>query len=131
MNFDLVEKLTAFLETLATLGKAKRELADKALQATSEALTETHLYYRRLDETGERVRSEEDRLVRLWAAAAIPMRHFDQHLAEICQYKSEYWLNPSKWSEAKVREFNIGLSGVQELYRHKLREQSFANRRVE
>ena len=57
-----------------------------------------------------------DHLVHLWSQAAIPLRHIDLELAEICQYKSRYWLEPSNWRNEDVENFGIALEIVRDRY---------------
>ncbi|MEW8073680.1 MAG: hypothetical protein AB2826_25000, partial [Candidatus Thiodiazotropha sp.] len=105
-----------------------RELGDAALQAVSAALSETQLYYKQLESDEGKSPDTEAELVRLWRSAAIPMRHVDQEFAEICQYKSQYWLEPSSWSREKVYEFRIELNSVQERFMRQLRKESFVGK---
>ena len=116
----VVEQLLALLGPLTTLRQEKRELADNALRSISHALNETYLYYRSIELGGVRNRDTEAQLSRYWAAAAIPLRHIDLKLAEICEYKAEYWVNPDTWDNAKVKELGIGLDDVRKQYRAKL-----------
>ncbi|MGD0712003.1 MAG: hypothetical protein ABR968_12585 [Bacteroidales bacterium] len=94
MITQILDGLVKILGPIATLSKDKRELKDSALRAISNALTETYLYYNDLDRGGKRNRDREGLLFKYWSAAAIPIRHFDPSLAEKCDLKAEYWLNP-------------------------------------
>ncbi|MBF4987926.1 hypothetical protein [Methylophilus sp. 14] len=125
----IVKLLEALPKKVAAMSKEYREIGDAALKAVNEALNETQLYYSRLEKGVGTQRNDEEKLVKLWAAAAIPMRHIDEEFAEICQYKSQFWLEPSSWSIDKVREFRIELNSVQERYIRKLRKESFINKK--
>jgi hypothetical protein len=59
-------------------------------------------------------------LSRYWSAAAIPLRHIDNELAQICEYKSEYWVNPESWDPLRIQQLGIGLKDVRERYRRLL-----------
>ena len=113
----VVEKLIALIGPISALRKENRELADNALRAISHALNETYLYYRDIERGKERNPEVEAQLSRYWSAAAIPIRHIDRGLAQTCERKSEYWLNPDTWDEAKVTETGIGLDDVRKKYR--------------
>ena len=126
---QILDNLTSLAELIGSFRKDHRELADNALRAVSHALNETLIYYKTLDNGGPRNEEVENQLVKYWSAAAIPMRHIDANFAEICEYKSQYWLNPEMWSEGKIREFNIGLNKVRSLYRVKLAKPSLFNKR--
>jgi hypothetical protein len=108
----IVERLIGLLGPVAKLQKDKRDLADAALRSVSEALTETCLYYRAIEDGGGTDKVREAQLVRLWAAAAIPLRHIDPDLASTCQYKSDYWLDPRSWDNAKIKRIGIDLDSV-------------------
>jgi len=48
------------------------------------------------------------------------MRVIDFHLSQICELKSEYWLNPKSWSNEKIHEIGIDLESIKEIYRLRL-----------
>jgi hypothetical protein len=116
----VVERLLNLIGTIAVMGRDRRELRDNALRAISHALNETYLYYRDIDAGKERNIDTEAQLSRYWSAAAIPLRHIDNELAQICEYKSEYWVNPESWDSSKVEQLGIGLKDVRERYRNLL-----------
>jgi len=99
------------------LTKDRRELKDNALRAISHALTETYLYYRRMELGKGRDNDIEAQLSKYWSAAAIPIRHIDPNLAQLCEHKSDYWVNPDRWDQKKVKKIGIGLEQVRKRYR--------------
>lgn len=119
----VVERLIGLLGPISKLQAEKRKLADEALATISHALNETYLYYRDVEAGNGSNKETEAELVKAWAAAAIPLRHIDDELAEICQYKSEYWLSPESWNKKRIKELGIGLDDVRERYREKLRRE--------
>lgn len=121
----IIDKLRTLYDQISDLKKTNRELSDNALRSVSTALNETLFYYKSLDRGSPRNLETEAQLVKYWSAAAIPMRHIDSQFAEICEYKSDYWLNPESWSPEKVKEFQIGLYDVRSKYRMKLRRVSY------
>jgi hypothetical protein len=121
----VVERVSALLPAIDKLSSAKRELKDNALRSISHALNETYLYYSSLEKGEERDREIEKQLSRYWAAAAIPLRHIDQELASACEHKSEYWVNPDSWNQAKVDRLGIGLKKVRNQYRALLAPRAF------
>ena len=116
----VLEKLIAILPMIGDIGKDRRELADKALESVSRALTETCIYVKRYEEQGKRDLDMESNLVRFWSEAAIPLRHIDKELSDICEYKSEYWLDPKTWNPKQANGTSISLENVREKYRKKL-----------
>ena len=116
----VVERLISLLPAIGNLSKDKRKVADNALRAISHALTETSLYVNRYVKSGKRDEEIESQLARYWSAAAIPLRHIDQELSEICEYKSEYWLDPNSWNPEKTNGLSISLDSVRDKYRAKL-----------
>lgn len=123
----VVERLVSLLGPISALGKEKRELGDNALRAISHALNETYLYYRDIEQGKKRNRDVEAQLSRYWSAAAIPIRHIDKELAQICEYKSEYWVNPDTWDDHKVKKLGIGLEEVRNKYRALLAPRKFTS----
>lgn len=120
MISQVIEGVVKILGPVATLSKDRRELKDSALRAISTALDETYLYYRDLDKGILRNMEREAQLAKYWSAAAIPMRHFDEQLANICDYKSEYWVNPEHYNNEQITALGIELGEVRQAYRKML-----------
>lgn len=118
---EILDGLTKILGPIATLSKDRRELKDSALRAISNALDETFLYYRDLEKGSQRNLEREALLAKYWSAAAIPMRHFDEHLSNVCDLKSEYWINPNNYQPEDIKKLGIGLNDVRQAYRKMLR----------
>ena len=126
---EILDGLSKILGPIATLSKDRRELKDSALRAISNALDETFLYYLDLDKGSERNPDREALLAKYWSAAAIPMRHFDQRLSNICEHKSEYWINPNNYNSEQIKELGIGLDDVRLAYRKMLSPFSYTGRK--
>lgn len=113
----VLERLIGLLGPIATLSKDKRDLKDNALRAISTALTETKLYYRDRENGKPRNFETEAQLAKYWAAAAIPLRHIDEELAMICEYKADFWTGPDHWSGDDIASLGIKLEDVTKAYR--------------
>lgn len=124
----IVKSLFGLVPTLLSLPKERRELRDTALRAILVALEETYLYYRDQDRGKSRDLDKEAQLVRYWSAAAIPMRHVDANLAQRCDMKAEYWLNPESYDREQISELGIGLESVRNAYRTLLQPKSLVSR---
>ena len=111
---DSLDKLTTSIQALL---KERRELADNALRSISNALDETYFYYRDIDAGSLRNKERELQLSKYWSASAIPIRHMDPELAEKCDRKAEYWVNPDHWDHSRTEELGISLDQVREKYR--------------
>jgi hypothetical protein len=64
-------------------------------------------------------------LSKYWSAAAIPLRHFDDNLSQICEHKSEYWVNPEHYNDEDIQELGIGLNDVRQAYRRMLNPRAY------
>lgn len=126
---EILAGLTKILGPIATLSKDRRELKDSALRAISNALDETFLYYRDLENGSLKNPEREALLVKYWSAAAIPVRHFDEDLSRICDNKSEYWVNPDNYDEESIKQLGIGLDDVRMAYRQMLKPNFSLSRR--
>lgn len=124
----VVERFVALVPAIEKVSDKNREVRDNALRAISHALNETYLYYSAQDNGQKRDREIEAQLSRYWAAAAIPLRHLDQQLAVVCEHKSEYWVNPDSWDQARVDKLGIGLKKVRNQYRALLAPKAFAKK---
>lgn len=113
----VVEKLIGLLGPIATLSKDKRDLKDNALRAISTALLETKLYYRDRQAGKPKHLDTEAQLAKYWAAAAIPLRHIDQDLANICEHKADFWTGPENWTDEEATRVGIKLEDVTRAYR--------------
>jgi hypothetical protein len=105
------------IEPLENYFKNQRDLRDNALRTISIAINETYLYYGGLDRGKSRDYDIEAQLSKYWSAAAIPIRHVDAEFAQICEQKSEYWVNPDGWGEDRIKEVGIQLGKVRQRYR--------------
>lgn len=118
---EIIEGLSNILGPIATATKERSQMKDEALRAISHALNETYLYYRDIEHGHLPNRDKEAILVKYWSAAAISLRHFDQRLANICDNKAEYWVNPENYNSADIENLGIGLDSVRQAYRKMLK----------
>lgn len=119
----ILDGLVKILGPIATIGKDQREQKDTALRAISTALMETKLYYGKFGGPLGRQRDldRESMLAKYWAAAAIPIRHFDPELAAICQNKADYWVNPLEYSDDDIAKLGIRLEALSDAYQKMLK----------
>lgn len=117
---EIIDGLINILGPIATLSKDRRELKDSALRAISNALDETYLYYRDLERINRNL-DREELIAKYWSGAAILIRHFDSDLAQICDRKSEYWINPERYNPERIEELSIALDDVRQAYRKMLK----------
>jgi hypothetical protein len=122
----VIERLGALLERIQALAKDRRDLRDNALRTISHALNETYLYYEGLENGKKRSRDIEAQISRYWSAAAIPMRHLDRELSQVCEYKSQFWVSPDHWQRRDISAVNIGLESVRARYRKLLVPKGFS-----
>jgi hypothetical protein len=127
---EIIKSLFGFIPNLLSLPKDRRELRDNVLRAILVALDETYLYYRDIKRNVPRDPDREALLARYWSAAAIPMHHIDPELAQRCDRKAEYWLNPDNYSADDIKELDIGLESVRNAYRTLLKPKSLIARPV-
>ena len=125
---EIVKLLFGLVPNLLALPKEQRERKDAALRAIVIALDETYLYYRDQSKQRERDMDREAQLAKYWSAAAIPMRHVDAELAERCDFKAEYWLNPDTQTNEGIANLNISLDSVRAAYRALIRLAPFSSR---
>jgi hypothetical protein len=117
---EIINGLSNILGPIATATKERSNMKDEALRAISHALNETYLYYRDIELGYLRNRDKEAMLVRYWSAAAISLRHFDRKLANKCDNKAEYWVNPDNYNTTDIEKLGIGLDSVRQAYRKML-----------
>lgn len=128
---DLIEIIKAIGQLVPAIVSMPKELGerkDTALRAILLALDETYLYYRDQGQGRQRCLDREAQLARYWSAAAIPMRYVDVDLAERCDFKAEYWLDPDRYDEKRILETRIELNSVRSEYRALIRPRSFRSR---
>ena len=122
MITEIIDRLDRLASKIIEYKHEQRQLADNALRSISFALDETYLYYAELESGQRRNDEREHQLSKYWSAAAIPMRHLDKELAEKCDYKSEYWINPNNWSDNTIEAVGISLDKVRGHYRKLLKK---------
>lgn len=82
----------------------KAEEFEEALKALDAALAATVEYLDQLGPAGRPDKSKEDKLSKLWRAAAFAVRPFNPDLSERCFMKGQGWLDPSLWSDPEYEE---------------------------
>jgi hypothetical protein len=86
----LIKGLSEFLGHFQKYMTQSNEQKDWALSAIISAANETKIYIQRVRRNGKTDKETEEKLSRLWATAAVPLRYFDQDLANRCLEKSDY-----------------------------------------
>jgi hypothetical protein len=118
---EILDGLISLLGPIATANREHSQMKDEALRAISNALDETYLYYRDIEHGHLQNRDREAMLVKYWSAAAISLRHFDEALAQRCDNKAEYWINPENYSNQDIENLGIGLESVRQAYKKMLK----------
>ena len=116
----ITDKFTDVLALIQNHVNTKRELKDNALNVICDALNGTNVYYANIERGLPRDINRENELSRLSAKAAMPLRHFDERLAMICEHKASYWLNPDNWNYEDIHNHGIDLSSVTYEYKKML-----------
>ena len=117
MISEILDKLIKLLGPIATVSQERKNEKDFALRTISNALIETHFYYKELNQSsGKRDQEREKLLVKYWSAAAIPIRRFDIELSNICDEKSLYWINPDNYDSDKIKSLGIDLENIKKAY---------------
>lgn len=101
----LIKGLSEFLAHFLEYRNKSQEQKDLALSSIISATNETKIYIKNVQQKSETNRNTEEKLSRLWSAAAVPLRHFDQDLSRRCLEKSDYWLNPDNYSATDIAKF--------------------------
>jgi hypothetical protein len=117
--WEALGPFVALIEFFRNIGERKDDRTRAALGALSQALTETRFYLRDRAKGAKPNQKSEDKIARLWAAAAVELRGLDSNLAMICQYKSDYWADPAGWTDVDVVDKCIQIDALFERY-HKL-----------
>jgi len=113
---QVIDGIVMLLGPVATLSKDNNVLKCNALRAISTALDETYLYFRDLNKCSNRNLDRESQITKYWSAAAIPIRHFDEELANNCDYEAEHWVNPENYTDEQLSELIKELVEVRNAY---------------
>lgn len=111
-EMTIIEGLKTLLEYFRDERHRREDRADEVLLAIYTAVNETKLYIQDVQRTGKSKPEREADLSRLWTRAAVPIRRFNEDLADRCLMKGEYWVNPSAWTVERIAQFRIGLDDV-------------------
>lgn len=115
---DVSTFLILFDNLLKTIGLIREgklrhnDKIDEALKLTMDALRETRVYANKLRNGKRRDINKEHNIAELWSQASIPLRYIDKDLANKCFIKSEYWLEPETWTQARVESEGIALDTI-------------------
>jgi len=104
--------LLGLLENLRSDRTHSQDKKDLAVSSILMVVNETKIYLKRVQQSSKRNRTTEEKLSRLWAAAAVPLRRFNKDLAERCLSKSDYWLNPEHYTSSDIQKLRISLDQV-------------------
>jgi hypothetical protein len=106
----------ALISFLRGIRERRDDRIRAALLPLGKALVETRLYLRNQERDGQRDRNREDDLVRRWAEAGAALYALDSGLAQVCEHKSMYWMEPEEWSTHDVREKGIAIDRIYQTY---------------
>ena len=109
---SISKEIRAWFETNNNVENQKKNEMKLAIKVLSKAILETKSYVRNGFEN--RIQEKEDELRELWNNAHVELRQIDNDLANRCFVKAEFWIEPEKWSDEKVEEYNIKLDSMSE-----------------
>jgi hypothetical protein len=108
---SLIDGAREFLQRIFQNRHQRTEQVDNALTALYAAINETRIYVKSCSRKPRNTEKEAE-LARLWARAAVPIRHLDQGLAERCRLKADYWIDPDAWTVAQLKQFRLTLDEI-------------------
>lgn len=107
------EELRYWVQQLSEWNRKPQQQEEEALEAFLDALNETTIYLGRIraNPAASR-RDDEERLSRLWRAAAQKVRRYNRELAQRCNSKGAYWGNPEYWRPEEIDEMQISIREI-------------------
>ncbi len=111
---EALPALKGLLDYFARQRRRRTVQGDQALATLYAAACETKIYLEKLERTKRRNRRTEAQLSRLWAQAAVSVRHLDRELAGRLLLKSDLWASPQRWTKEGVTRNRIGIGQVWE-----------------
>lgn len=89
--------------------KDKKKKAYEAVEAINDAADETMIF---LAESKDKAEKPNRSLVDIWANAAKTVRDIDEQMYWRLLGKAEYWSDPKKWPDERVKKENIRLEDI-------------------
>jgi hypothetical protein len=112
IGFEVVGAFATILSVLQTWRasrRGKRNLKHQAIRDLSDAVAAT-----RVAMAGKGRRRRSPNVVNAWEKASVALAEAKEPvLSRLCQIKSLYWFEPSRWSRAEVRAAGIQLTGIE------------------
>lgn len=109
--------ITGLWECYLSWSKQKRELTISKLEALSNLLIENRAYLRDFAHQGVKDAQRELELAKEWRRVGLLFQDISPGLSEICDYKSDYWIDSDRYTKQKVNELGITIRNLE----HKLR----------
>lgn len=90
-----------------------------AIKSLYTALCKTKIYFAdRKVQPKDRLRERQISL--LWFEAASELESIDNHIAEMCFLKGDYWTDPENWKQDEGNKFNISIDEMTKISRELL-----------
>lgn len=110
--FNVFGTVLDWLKTATNYRQTRDDRCDAALLAVYAAACETKSYVATLKTRRRQDQDRERQLSELWYKAAVKIRRINPDLARRCLLKSDYWADPTEWSEDKINEARISLRSI-------------------
>ena len=119
MEYDgmkwIFQELRFWVQKFGEWNRKPEEEEEAALTALLDALNETTIYLGRIQvDLNASTREDEERLSRLWRAAAQKVRNYNPELAQRCNMKGAYWADRYRWSDEEIDEMQISIKEITE-----------------
>lgn len=109
---SVFDHLINWLKTAGEGRRQNREEYKKALLIIYMAANETKSYIASLKRRKNPDLERERKLSQLWREASVELREIDRDFAQRCLLKSDYWADPTSWSNEDIDNARISINEV-------------------
>jgi hypothetical protein len=107
---SISKEIRSWSEYNKNISSDKKKELKKSITALSIAILKTKSY---LNNKNKNL-SKENEIWVFWNNAHIELQNIDPELASRCFTKAEYWVEPEKWNNKKINQYNITLDSMSE-----------------
>ena len=105
--------ITGLFDCYMTWSESKQKDATHKIQALSDLLVKNKIYLRNYPKQNKRDHQQEAMLAQEWRRVGSLFCKIYPDLAQLCEFKSDYWVNSDSYSENKVTELGITIRNLE------------------
>ena len=109
---EAIPEVGRVLSAFLAKGQQPTPSKQQAIRAVWSAVDNTRMYIRMIRDGAADASASNPDLVALWSEASLQIAELDPALALRLRDKADYWSDPQRWDDPKIRDAAIGIDAV-------------------